>query len=75
MYIERKGRRGKTVTLIKGLEEDIDSLEAISKTLKGACGVGGGLEGDDVMLQGDQRKKVIEKLLALGYKDVKNAGA
>lgn len=75
VYIERKGRRGKTVTLIKGLDLEDELLDQLTKTLKGACGVGGGIEGEDIMLQGDQRKKVIEKLQALGYKDIKNAGA
>ncbi len=74
VYIEKKGRKGKTVTLVKGLELDSAQLGDLCKKLKTACGVGGGLEGEYIMVQGDQRKKVIQFLLKWGYRDVKNAG-
>lgn len=74
VYIERKGRKGKTVTLIKGLLADEMKLNELCKKLKSVCGVGGGIEDKDIMLQGDQRTKVIDRLVAWGYTDVKNAG-
>ncbi len=74
VYIERKGRGGKTVTLIKGLSLATPQLETLCKELKSKCGVGGKVEGRQVMIQGDQRKKVIQALLSKGYSDVKNAG-
>ncbi len=75
VYIEKKGRNGKTVTLIKGLSLAAPQLDALCKELKAKCGGGGKREGRDIMIQGDQRKKVIEAMIKKGYKDVKNAGA
>jgi len=75
VYIEKKGRGGKTVTLIKGLSLAAPQLDELCKKLKAKCGVGGKREGRDIMIQGDQRKKVIEAMVKDGYTDVKNAGA
>ena len=75
VYLERKGRGGKTVTLIKGLSLAAPQLDDLCKELKSKCGVGGKREGKEIMIQGDQRKKVIEAIKSKGYKDVKNAGA
>lgn len=75
VYLERKGRGGKTVTLVKGTELNSDNMKIMAKKLKSHCGVGGKVEGRDIMIQGDQRKKAIEFLIKEGFKDVKNAGA
>ena len=75
VYLEKKGRGGKSVTLIKGLSLAAPQLDAICKELKGKCGVGGKREGREIMIQGDQRKKVIEAMIKKGYRDVLNAGA
>ena len=75
VYIEKKGRGGKTVTLVKGLSLATPQLNTLCKELKSKCGVGGKVEGRQIMIQGDQRKKTIQLLFEKGYKDVKNAGA
>ena len=75
VYLERKGRGGKTVTLVKGTELSGPALKDLAKKLKSHCGVGGKVEDDNIMIQGDQRKKAIPFLLSAGFKDVKNAGA
>jgi len=75
VYVERKGRGGKTVTLIKGLSLAAPQLDDLCKKLKAKCGVGGKREGREIMIQGDQRKKVIDAMIKEGYTDVKNAGA
>lgn len=75
VYLEKKGRRGKSVTLIKGLTLDQDDLSALAKNVKSSCGVGGGVEGEHIMVQGDQRLKVVKYFQELGYTDVKNAGS
>lgn len=69
--IERKGRGGKTVTLVKGFIGKDDDLKALAKTLKTKCGVGGAVKDDEVVIQGDLRDKVISLLKTLGYLDVK----
>ncbi len=74
VYVERKGRKGKTVTLIKGLYADEGALIDLCQKLKSSCGVGGGVEEGDIMIQGDQRVKLINKLKVMGFSDVKNAG-
>ena len=75
IYVERKGRGGKTVTLIKGLSLAAPQLESLCKELKAKCGVGGKREGKEIMIQGDQRKKIMDAMQSKGYRDVKNAGA
>ena len=67
--IEKKHRGGKVVTIISGYEGlGIDDL---TKTLKTSCGVGGSAKDGEIILQGDVRKKAVERLKKLGYVDVK----
>ena len=75
VYLEKKGRSGKTVTLIKGLTLAAPQLDTLCKELKGKCGVGGKREGREIMIQGDQRQKVMDAMVKKGYRDVQNAGA
>ena len=70
---EKKGRGGKTVTVVRGLPMDAASLEKLAKALKTACGSGGTLKDGVVELQGDHRAKVLALLAAEGLK-VKAAG-
>jgi translation initiation factor 1 len=67
---ERKGRGGKEVTVIEQLELAPRELEAWLKDLKEALGCGGALEGATIVLQGDQRKRVPELLMARGARKV-----
>lgn len=75
VYLERKQRGGKTASIIKGILEPEDALIALSKKLKSKLGVGGSVKNNEIIIQGDQRKKIIEFLLTKGYKNTKNAGA
>lgn len=74
VHRDRKNRGGKTVTLVKGLELNEDDLNTLCKKLKNKCGVGGAAKDGEIMIQGDQVKKVIELLQKEGYKDVKQSG-
>lgn len=65
---DRKGRGGKTVTVIYGLQHTPTTYRELLAVLKTACGAGGTLKEDELEIQGDQRDKVAEKLHALGYK-------
>jgi len=65
---ERKGRGGKTVTVVHGLQLTPDDLKALAKDLKAACGTGGTVKDGDIEIQGDHREKVATRLRALGYK-------
>ena len=73
VWRDRKGRRGKTVTVVKGLVASEAKLEEIASTLKRLCGSGGTVSEGDVEIQGDHREKVAAKLTELGYR-VKLAG-
>jgi translation initiation factor 1 len=65
---DRKGRGGKTVTVISGLKHDPDTLDTLLKQLKQQCGSGGTRKGDELEIQGDHREKVAQVLGKLGYK-------
>ncbi len=65
---DKKGRGGKTATTISGLPGSEPELDALLKGLKQFCGSGGTREGRLLVLQGDQRERLLERLLALGYK-------
>lgn len=65
---ERKGRAGKTVTVISGLRLVPADLEALAKKLKAACGAGGTVKGGQIEIQGDHRQRLAEELQKLGYK-------
>ena len=56
VFREKGGRGGKTVTVIRGLDAD---LNAVASDLKRHCGTGGAVKGDAVEIQGDHRDKVV----------------
>ena len=68
--MERKGRGGKEVTVVEQLELKPKELEEWLKALKNALGCGGVLEGANIVLQGDQRKRLPELLAARGVRKV-----
>ncbi len=65
---EKKGRRGKTVTVIQNLQLSAEDMKSLSKRLKQACGSGGTVKDGNIEIQGDHRDKVAAELGALGYK-------
>lgn len=69
--LDTKARRGKAVTIISDVPHNPQVIADLAKTLKNLCGAGGTVEGKDILIQGDHRDKVIEKLTALGYKAVR----
>lgn len=70
---ETKGRKGKGVTLIDGLDMSADELKKLCTELKKMCGTGGAIKQGIIEIQGDNRDKVKAKLEASGMK-VKLAG-
>ena len=68
--LERKGRGGKDVTIISQLALSPAELETWLKALKGQLGCGGAIEGDELVLQGDLRKRVGPMLEARGVRKV-----
>ena len=65
---QKKGKKGKTVTLIKGLETDDEVLlKKLLKKIKVFCGTGGTLNDSNIQLQGDMVSKSIEFLRKEGF--------
>ena len=73
LHRDRKGRGGKTVTLITGVRGNAAAIDELTTTLKRFCGSGGGVKDGVIEIQGDHRERLAAKLIELGYK-VKIAG-
>lgn len=70
---ETKGRKGKGVTLVRGVPLDAEGLAALGKQLKANCGSGGTVKDGVIEIQGDHRETVIAALQKKGM-TVKRAG-
>ncbi len=65
---QKKGKKGKTITLIRGLgTEDEILLKELLKKIKVFCGTGGTLVDSNIQLQGDMESKSIEFLRKEGF--------
>ncbi len=73
VQLDKKQRAGKAVTLVSNFIGNEQDLQALGKMLKTKCGVGGSVKDNEILIQGDWRKKVIEILQKEGYK-VKQVG-
>ena len=65
--LETKHRAGKAVTLVDGFRGTAADAEQLGKALKNYCGTGGSVKDMDILVQGDQRDKVLQWLLKNGY--------
>ena len=64
----RKGRKGKTVTVITGFQANVETLADLLKQLKSQCGAGGTVKDQEIEIQGDHAQKLVQVLSMLGYK-------
>ena len=67
LRLEKKGRGGKTVTVVYDLPQNAAFLKELAQELKRACGTGGAVADDTVELQGDLRDRVREHLIKKGW--------
>ncbi len=66
--LEKKGRGGKTVTVISGLVLSAEEMRRLSTEMKHRCGTGGTLKDGVIEIQGDHRDLLIEILKDKGIK-------
>jgi translation initiation factor 1 len=64
---EKKGRGGKTVTVVYGLPRNLEFLRQLSQELKRACGAGGTVVEGGIEIQGDLGARVRAALEKRGY--------
>ncbi|HXB90889.1 MAG TPA: translation initiation factor [Puia sp.] len=72
--LDTKQRAGKAVTLVEGFAGRTEDLEDLGKRLKTHCGTGGSVKEGLVIVQGDQRDKILQWLLKNEYSGSKRAG-
>jgi translation initiation factor 1 len=67
ILLDKKQRAGKAVTLVTGFIGKADDMEALGKKLKTFCGTGGAVKDGEIIVQGDNRDKVLQWLQKNGY--------
>ena len=71
---EKKGRNGKPVIIIEGFEGTEEELKQISKKIKTTLGIGGSEKDGIIVIQGDNRDKIMKILQDMGYKTKRVGG-
>jgi translation initiation factor 1 len=74
IFLEKKHRGGKTACIIKGFIGKQYDMEELAKSLKVQCGTGGSVKEGEIIIQGDHREKILQLLIAKGYKAKKAGG-
>lgn len=74
VHLEKKGRGGKSVSIVRGLNMTNAYMKDLEKALKSHCGVGGTQKNGEIILQGDHRDKIVDFLKSKGASDIKKSG-
>lgn len=70
VVIDRKGRKGKTATIVEGFQCGDEEIAEIAALLKRRLGTGGASRGGEILIQGDRARDVAQLLREMGH-DVK----
>jgi translation initiation factor 1 len=73
IWLEKKGRNGKPVCIVRGLALSDAALGALATRLKRTCGTGGTAKDGEIIIQGDHRDTIASLLTRDGFR-VKKAG-
>jgi len=73
VFVDRKQRKGKEVTLVTGFIGADEDLKLLGKHLKSKCGVGGTVKDGEIIIQGNHFNKIFDILVSENYK-VKKVG-
>lgn len=71
MRLETKHRGGKAATIVAGFIGRTEDLEDLGKRIKTFCGTGGSVKDGEIIIQGDQRVKVLQYFQKNGYSNAK----
>mgnify|MGYP001199156148 FL=1 len=71
---EKKGRKGKGVTIIRDFQGSQMELSILAKNIKTCLGIGGSVKNNEILLQGRIQEKIIDILNKEGYKTKKVGG-
>ena len=74
IWLEKKGRNGTPVSILRGLSNDRQALAELAARLKRACGTGGSVKDGEIIIQGDHRDRIATLLERDGHR-VKLAGS
>ncbi|KAA6341017.1 hypothetical protein EZS27_011147 [termite gut metagenome] len=74
VWLDKKNRGGKMVTLVTGFVGTEEDLKELGKLLKVKCGVGGAIKNGEIIIQGDFRQRISELLKKEGYDRTKIVG-
>lgn len=67
VILDKKQRAGKTVTVVYGFQMNEREIEDLGKQLKTYCGTGGTVKNEEIIIQGDHRDKITDRLRKIGY--------
>lgn len=68
VLIEKKGRGGKTATIIEGFEISDEEIDEIARSLRKRLGTGGSARGGEILIQGERKTDVAKLLAEMGFK-------